>query len=149
MKDKYKRTILRLELDVETNGKEIELLKTRVEVDGAARVVAEAKLALESLNLVERRAKLEAQAVEYRTHLDAVQGELIKARDVTAQAETDAEEARGERDGVQEENEELRQTFSKEREDWRQERGILEFRIQDAEAQLHAARQSGHQRLGG
>lgn len=145
MKDAYKRKIRRLEEELMVKSKEFELLKIQAETESAKLAVAEAEFAMESHLLVKSREAQERLEARHTTVLARAR-EVQEDRD---QQVADAEDARSERDGVQTENEELRQTLSNAREDWRRERSTLEFRASEAETQLHSARQSGHQRLGG
>lgn len=116
MKDKHKRTILRLELELEASRKDAKEAWQQVKSLMGARAADKEK--------------------------------IYEALESAVRSEDNAEEARGERDGVQTENEELRQTISRQQEDWRRERSTLDFRASEAESQLHAERrQSAHQRM--
>ncbi len=127
MKDKHKRTILRLELEGEAKDKEIEQVKGKLwaaldgfnrDLEKALKAVAHAKAAV---------AAAEAARADQKILLDEAVGAV-------KQSIIEAEEARDERDGVQTENEELRQTLSREREDWSRERSGLEFLVSEAES---------------
>ncbi|KKN80001.1 hypothetical protein LCGC14_0335090 [marine sediment metagenome] len=162
MKDKHKRTILRLELEVEASKKAVDaaageivdlrtsFLEAQKEAEEAISERDEAKEELEEVRLdaTNEHEELSGKVKAAKAELAGQKILLDEAVGAVKQSIIETEEARDERDGVQTENEELRQTLSSEREDWRRERGTLEFRVSEAESQAALAAER-HQRLGG